>query len=78
RLDPAHRYRVLAYNLLNESNFEVLMFLRTEDPDHQRRAEVLRSAVREARAQANLLGDALAAPEREGAAGLRPGKAFGE
>ena len=78
RLDPAHRYRVLAYNLLNESNFEVLMFLRTEDPDHQRRAEVLRSAFREARRQANLLGDALVAPEGEGAAGLRPGKAFGE
>jgi tetratricopeptide (TPR) repeat protein len=78
RLDPAHRYRVLAYNLLNESNFEALMFLRTEDPDHQRRAEVLRSAFREARAQANLLGDALVAPEGEGAARLRPGKAFGE
>lgn len=78
RLDPAHRYRVLAYNLLNESNFEALMFLRTEDPDHQRRAEVLRSAFREARAQSNLLGDALAAPGGEGAAGLHPGKAFGE
>jgi len=77
-LDPAHRYRVLAYNLLNESNFEALMFLRTEDPDHQRRAVVLRSAFREARAQANLLGDALVAPEGEGAAGLRPGKVSGE
>ncbi|MCJ7822299.1 MAG: tetratricopeptide repeat protein [Armatimonadetes bacterium] len=78
RLDPAHRYRVLAYNLLNESNFETLMFLRTGDEDHQRRAEVLRSAFREARAQANLLGDALVASEGEGAAGLRPGKASSE
>ncbi len=78
RLDPAHRYRVLAYNLLNESNFEALMFLRTEDSDHHRRAEVLASAFREARAQANLLGDALMASEAERAAGLRPGKALGE
>jgi len=71
RLDPAHRYRVLAYNLLNESNFEVLMFLRTEDPDRQRRAEVLRSAFRQARAQATELGEALLKSEGEEGSGLR-------
>ncbi len=59
RVDPAHRYRVLAYNMLNESNFEALMFARTQDPDHHRRAELLRAAFREARAQANLLCQAL-------------------
>jgi Flp pilus assembly protein TadD len=72
RLDPAHRYRRLAYNLLNESNFEALMFLRTQDPDRQRRAEVLRSAFREARARAVQLGEALLKSEGEDSSALRP------
>ncbi|UCC67303.1 MAG: tetratricopeptide repeat protein [Armatimonadota bacterium] len=72
RLDPAHRYRRLAYNLLNESNFEALMFLRTQDPDRQRRAEVLRSAFREARARAVQLGEALLESEGDDSSALRP------
>ncbi len=71
RLDPAHRYRVLAYNLLNEANFEALMFLRTEVPDRQRRAEVLRSAFRQARTQANELGEALLESQGERGGGPR-------
>jgi len=58
-LDPAHRYRVLAYNLLNQSNFESLLYLRTGDPDRQRRADLLRTASSKARAQACELGQAL-------------------
>ena len=73
QLDPAHRYRVLAYNLLNESNFESLMFLRTGDPDRHRRAELLRTAARKARAQANLLGEALLGREGSGATSAQPG-----
>ena len=73
QLDPAHRYRVLAYNLLNESNFESLMFLRTGDPDRHRRAELLRTAARKARAQATLLGEALLGREGSGATSAPPG-----
>jgi len=51
-LDAAHRYRVLAYNLLNQSGFEALFYVRTGDPDRLRRAEFWRKAYREARAQA--------------------------
>jgi hypothetical protein len=58
-LDPAHRYRVLAYNLLNQSNFESLMYLRTGDADRQRRAELLRDASRKSRVQARELGESL-------------------
>ena len=59
RLSPAHRYRVLAYNLLNQANFEGLMYLRTRDSERKRRAELLRTASRKARAQAERLGEAL-------------------
>jgi len=59
RLYPAHRYRVLAYNLLNQANFEGLMYLRTRDSERKRRAELLRTASRKARAQAERLGEAL-------------------
>jgi Flp pilus assembly protein TadD len=62
-LDPAHRYRVLAYNFLNESVFESLLFVRTNDSEHQRRAEVLRSAFRESDAEARMLEAALLGPE---------------
>jgi len=55
-LDPAHRYRVLAYNLLNQSDFEALMYFRTHDVDRQRRADFWREAFRIARAQAQQLG----------------------
>jgi tetratricopeptide (TPR) repeat protein len=49
RLDPAHRYRVLSYNLLNQSDFEGLMFFQTHDPDLKRRSDLLRDAFRKAR-----------------------------
>ena len=55
RLDPAHRYRVLAYNLLNQSDFEALLYSQTHDQDRQRRAALLRDAFRKARAQARQL-----------------------
>ena len=58
-LDPAHRYRVLALNLLNQSNFEALMYLRTNDTERQRRAELLRTAFRKSLEQADSLGRAM-------------------
>jgi hypothetical protein len=64
-LDPAHRYRVLAYNMLNQSNFEALLFLRTGDAERRRRADLLRKAFRRARAQAVQLGEELLEPEAE-------------
>jgi len=63
RLDPAHRYRVLAYNLLNESNFEALMFVSTSDAERQRRAELLRDAFRKSVAQAGSLATGLLGAE---------------
>jgi len=60
KLDPAHRYRVLAYNLLNQSNFESLMYFQTHDPDRRRRADLLRDAFRKARTQAQDLSRDLA------------------
>jgi len=56
-LTPAHRYRVLSHNLLNQSNFEALMYGRTQDTDRERRADLLRTACRKARAQAQQLGE---------------------
>ena len=47
-LEAAHRFRVLAYNASNESDFEALLFVRTNDPAHQRRAALLREASRTA------------------------------
>ena len=64
-LDPAHRYRLLAYNLLNQSNFESLMYLRTRDPERQRRSDLLRSAFRKSLGQARLLAAALLGSEPE-------------
>ena len=64
-LDPAHRYRLLAYNLLNQSNFESLMYLRTRDAERQRRSDLLRSAFRKSRDQARLLAAALLGSESE-------------
>jgi len=64
-LDPAHRYRLLAYNLLNQSNFESLMYLRTRDAEHQRRSDLLRSAFRKSLGQARLLAAALLGSEPE-------------
>ena len=66
-LDPAHRYRVLAYNLLNQSNFEALMYLRTRDEDRQKRSELLRDAYVKSREEAEslaagLLGSVAGAP----------------
>jgi tetratricopeptide (TPR) repeat protein len=55
REDPAHRYRVLAYNLLNESNFEALLYSRTNDASHERRASLLREASRKAEREAETL-----------------------
>jgi len=63
RLDPAHRYRVLAYNLLNQSNFEALMYFRTHDRDRRRRADLLREAFRKARLQAQELSEELSTGE---------------
>jgi hypothetical protein len=56
-LTPTHRYRVLSHNLLNQSNFEALMYVRTQDTDRERRADLLRTACRKARAQAQQLGE---------------------
>jgi hypothetical protein len=58
-LDPAHRYRVLAYNLLNQSDFEALMFTRTGDAERQRRADLLRTAFWKSRDQAESLATGL-------------------
>ena len=46
--EAAHRYRVLAYNLLNQSNFEALLYAQTGDADRLRRCEFWRKAYREA------------------------------
>ncbi len=62
-LEPAHRYRALAYNFLNQSNFESLMYLRTRDAERQRRAELLRAAFRKSLAQASSLAEGLLGPE---------------
>jgi Tfp pilus assembly protein PilF len=62
-LDPAHRYRVLAYNLLNQSNFEALLYLQTRDPDRQRRSELLRDAFQKSREEAQTLAADLLASE---------------
>jgi hypothetical protein len=62
-LEPAHRYRILAYNFLNQSNFESLMYLRTRDAEHQRRADLLRAAFRKSLAQATSLATGLLGPE---------------
>jgi tetratricopeptide (TPR) repeat protein len=59
-LDPAHRYRVLAYNLLNESNFEAGLYASTHDPERRRRADLLADAYRKALDQAQELAAALA------------------
>jgi tetratricopeptide (TPR) repeat protein len=65
-IDSAHRYRVLAYSLLNQSNFEALMFLRTGDSDRKRRADLLRTAFRKAREQGQRLGEELLGGETGG------------
>ncbi len=58
-LEPAHRYRVLAYNFLNQSNFESLLYLRTREAERQRRADLLRTAFRKSLAQASSLAAGL-------------------
>jgi len=50
--EAGHRHRVLSYNLLNQSNFETLMYVRTHDEERQRRADLLRDAFRKSRAEA--------------------------
>jgi tetratricopeptide (TPR) repeat protein len=47
-MNAAHRFRVLAYHTLNESNFEALTYLRTNDQAHRRRSALLRDAARKA------------------------------
>ncbi len=64
-LEPAHRYRVLAYNFLNQSNFESLMHLRTREAERQRRADLLRTAFRKSLAQARSLAVDLLGAEPE-------------
>ncbi|MFB3881988.1 MAG: tetratricopeptide repeat protein [Armatimonadota bacterium] len=59
-LDPAHRYRVLAYNLLNQSNFEGMMYLQTNDADRLNRSDLLREAFRKSLAEARRLTEGLA------------------
>jgi hypothetical protein len=68
KLDPAHRYRVLAYNLLNQSDFEALMYFQTHDPDRKHRSDLLRDAFRKARSQAQDLESDLAGTRRNGPA----------
>lgn len=48
RLLAAHRFRVLAYHTLNESNFEALTYVQTNDQAHRRRSALLRDAARKA------------------------------
>ncbi len=58
-LDPAHRYRVLAYNLLNQSNFEALMYLQTQDTEREKRSDLLRDAFRKSQDEARSLAAGL-------------------
>ncbi len=53
RLEASHRFRVLADNALNESNFEALQFVKTQDLNHRRRAALLRDASRMALQEAS-------------------------
>jgi Tfp pilus assembly protein PilF len=62
-LDPAHRYRVLAFNLLNQSNFEALMYLQTNDSDRQKRSDLLRDAFQKSRDEARALAAGLMGAE---------------
>jgi len=62
RLEAAHRFRVLAYNALNESDFEALLFVRTNDTAHRRRAALLREASRTALQEAVVRQNAARAP----------------
>ncbi len=63
-VEAAHRYRTLAYQLLNQSNFEALLYINTGDRDHLRRAEFWSKAYREALDQARgLAAFAAASPE---------------
>jgi hypothetical protein len=80
REDPAHRYRVLAYNLLNESNFEALLYSRTNDASHDRRASLLREASRKAQREAETMdGRGSGIGDRgSGAAGSQPGAVLWE
>jgi len=68
KLDPAHRYRVLAYNLLNQSDFEALMYFQTHDPDQKRRSDLLRDAFRKAKSLAQDLASDLAGTRGSGPA----------
>ncbi len=52
RMDVAHRFRVLAYHALNESNFEALTYVRTNDEEHRRRSALLRDAAGKAMGEA--------------------------
>jgi len=52
RMDVAHRFRVLAYHALNESNFEALTYVRTNDEEHRRRSALLRDAAGKAMQEA--------------------------
>lgn len=65
-LDPAHRYRVLAYNLLNQSNFEALMYLQTRDADRQKRSDLLRDAFGKSLDEAQALTSGLLGSGPEG------------
>ncbi len=73
-LDPAHRYRVLAYNLLNQSDFEAVMFTRTGDAERQRRADLLRTAFWKSRDQAESLANGLLGGEPAPPAPESPGE----
>lgn len=65
-LDPAHRYRVLAYNLLNQSNFEALIYLQSRDAERRARSDLLRDAFRKSLAEAQALTAGLLGSGREG------------
>lgn len=65
-LDPGHRYRVLAYNLLNQSNFEAMMYLQTRDADRETRSDLLRDAFRSSLKEAQALTAGLLGSGPEG------------
>jgi len=54
-LQGGHRYRVFAYNLLHESNFELQSFLESSDARRYDRAIMLRDACSSALSKAQSL-----------------------
>jgi Tfp pilus assembly protein PilF len=69
-LDRSHRYWVLAANLLKHSDFEAYRYSRNEGAEYLRRAQLFRSAAREAVVEARALAHA-STQEQSPAAAIR-------